>query len=123
MRESVYNNGGIPEFYGINLLELQEMGAGQRFNKIFDAQVVADMNLPGGAYGAFADGSHEIVLGLDRSRDALLRAIALDAETGSEMSLAADDQYSVRQNKIGYYASLEEGRMIIDDRALFGITV
>jgi len=123
MRESVYNNGGIPEFYGINLLELQEMGAGQRFNKIFDAQVSADMNLPGGAYGAFADGSHEIVLGIDRSRDALLRAIALDAETGSEMSLMADDQYSVRQNKIGYYASLEEGRMIIDDRALFGITV
>ena len=124
MRESVYNNGGIPEFYGINLLELQEMGVGQRFNQIFDAQVSADMALPAGGYGAFSDGSnHEIVLGLDRSRDALLRAIALDAETGSEMSLAADDQYSVRQNKIGYYASLEEGRMIIDDRALFGITV
>lgn len=123
MRESVYNNGGIPEFYGVNILELQEMGKSQRFNSIFDAQVSAHMNLPGGTYGNFVDADHEIVLGLDRSRDALLRAVALDAESGSEFSLLADDQYSVRQNKVGYYGSIEEGRMVIDDRALFGITV
>ena len=28
---------------------------------------------------------------------------------------------SVRQSKIGYYGSIEEGRMILDNRALFGI--
>ena len=64
----------------------------------------------------------DVVLGLDRSRESLFRAVALDAETGSEFSLLADDQYSVRQSKIGYYGSLEEGRMILDDRVLTGIT-
>ena len=124
MRDSVYQNAGIPEFYGINILELQEMGKGQRFNKIFDTQAGSNrMELPVGSHGTFSDGSHEIVLGLNKSKESLLRAVATDAETGSEMSLMADDQYSVRQNKIGYYGSLEEGRMILDDRALYGITV
>ena len=121
MRESVYNNAGIPEFYGVSIMELQEMGKGQRYNKIFagfSPEVEADGD---GNVAAFADASHEIVLGLDRSRDVMLRAVATDAETGSEFSLMADDQYSVRQNKIGYYGSVEEGRMILDNRVLMGI--
>ena len=124
MRDAVYSNAGIPEFYGINLLELQEMGKGQRFNKIFEAQAGSNhMSLPASTYGAFADSSNEIILGLNRGKESLLRAVATDSETGSEMSLLADDQYSVRQNKIGYYGSLEEGRMILDDRALYGVTI
>ena len=42
---------------------------------------------------------------------------------GTVFSLSADDQYSVRQQKIGYYGSLEEGRMVIDNRVLTGIVV
>jgi len=53
----------------------------------------------------------------------LIRAVATDAESGSEFTLAADDQYSVRQQKIGYYGSLEEGRMVIDNRVLTGIII
>jgi hypothetical protein len=37
--------------------------------------------------------------------------------------LIADDQYSIRQNKIGYFGSLEEGRIVLDDRALIGTAV
>jgi hypothetical protein len=118
MREAIYNNGGIPEFYGINIMELQEMGKGQRFNKLFQALDTNSTRING---GAFADASHELVIGLDKRVESLLRAVATDSETGSEFSLVADDQYSVRQSKIGYYGSLEEGRMILDNRALFGI--
>jgi hypothetical protein len=126
MREGIYGNGGIPEFYGISIMELQEMGKGQRFNKLFDAlagstnQVVAGGG-DGVADTTFNDASHEIILGLDKRVDSMLRAVATDSETGSEFSLVADDQYSVRQSKIGYYGSIEEGRMILDNRALFGI--
>lgn len=119
MRDAIYSNAGIPEFYGVSIMELQEMGKGQRFNKVFDTlDSYADR---AGSATAFVDASHEIVLGLDRGKESLLRAVALDSETGSEFSLLADDQYSVRQSKIGYYGSLEEGRMILDSRVLFGI--
>ena len=121
MREAVYSNGGIPEFYGINIMELQEMGKGQRFNKLFEALDNDADRVDTGV--AFADASHEIVIGLDKRVESLLRAVATDSETGSEFSLVADDQYSVRQSKIGYYGSVEEGRMILDNRALFGLVV
>ena len=65
----------------------------------------------------------EIVIGLDASVSSLWRAVATDSETGSEFSLAVDDQFSVRQGKIGYYGSLEEGRVILDNRALYGIKI
>ena len=47
----------------------------------------------------------------------------VDSETGAELSLQADDQYTARQSKIGYYGSMEEGRMVLDKRAVTGIVV
>jgi len=125
MRENIYNNGGIPEFYGISIMELQEMGKGQRFNKLYEALSAGQVNgiAQSSSSSAFADANDELVIGLDKRVESMLRAVATDSETGSEFSLVADDQYTVRQSKIGYYGSLEEGRMILDNRALFGIVV
>ena len=108
MRNAIYQNAGIPEFYGISIMEINELGKDQKFTKVWT-----------GLGGAGTD----LVIGLDRSRESLFRAVALDSETGSEFTLLADDQYSIRQQKIGYYGSLEEGRMILDDRVLTGITL
>jgi hypothetical protein len=33
------------------------------------------------------------------------------------------DQYTLRQGKIGYFGALEEGRMVLDNRALVGLIV
>lgn len=111
MRDAIYNNAGIPEFYGISIMEINELGDNttsgqQKFTKVMNGlrtKTVAD-----------------VIIGLDRTRESLFRAVAVDSETGSELNLVADDQYSVRQSKIGYYGSMEEGRMILDDRVLSG---
>jgi len=113
MRNAIYNNAGIPEFYGISIMEINELGkVGSTAQKF-----LATWNTLSGST------DNDLVLGIDRSRESLFRAIALDAESGSELSLLADDQYSVRQQKIGYYGSMEEGRMILDNRVLTGITL
>lgn len=109
MRNAIYQNAGIPEFYGISIMEINELGKNQKFTKVWN--------------GIDGNSDDDLVIGLDRSRESLFRAVALDSETGAEFSLLADDQYSVRQQKIGYYGSLEEGRMILDDRVLTGITL
>ena len=109
MRNAIYQNAGIPEFYGISIMEINELGKDQKFTKVWN--------------GIASNNDVDLVIGLDRSRESLFRAVALDSETGAEFSLLADDQYSVRQQKIGYYGSLEEGRMILDDRVLTGITL
>ena len=122
MREALYSNAGASELYGISLTELNEFGKDQRFNNIFDT-VDNDQGGFGQAGAEFASANDEIILGLDRSRESMMRAIAVDSETGAELRLAADDQYTVRQQKVGYYGSIEEGRMILDSRALTGIVV
>lgn len=122
VRAGLFNGGGISTFYGVNLMVFNEFGLSRKFNTIFDT--VADTttytkaDASGGA--AFDGTKDELILGINRNRESLIRAIAVDSETGSEFSLVADDQYSIRQNKIGYFGSLEEGRMVLDNRALFG---
>ena len=114
MRQAIYNNAGIPEFFGINIMEINELGensnaaGNQKFTKVYDSLKGSSTKI------------RDVIVGLDRSRESLFRAIAVDSETGSELNLVADDQYSVRQSKIGYYGSMEEGRMILDDRVLTG---
>ena len=117
--EQAYRAAGAPEFYGINVIELNEFGVGQKFNALFAGSDYL------GADGTdnFTASSDELVLGIDRSRESLIRPVAIDSENGGEFNLIADDQYSIRQNKIGYFGSLEEGRIVLDDRALVGCVV
>lgn len=125
LREQLYSAAGLPSFYGINIIEVLEMGISQRFNSIFGAVVAAESAtvIGGGSTGTWTTGDDEILIGIDRSRDVLLRPVVLDEGSTGELSVLVDDQFSVRQNKIGYYGKIEEGRVCIDDRALVGIVV
>ena len=123
MRMAVYNSAGIPSFYGVSILEFGEMGKGQKFNTIFDTAAGSDTFAKAdGSTGAaqFDGATEEILVGIDRSRESLLRVVATDPDSSAEFTLVADDQYSIRQNKIGYFGSMEEGRIILDTRALVG---
>jgi len=124
IRNSVFSQSGLTEFFGVAIMEVLEMGVGKRFNDVFDTVAGTTDYLDHGsttASSAFDGASEEIIVGLDRSRDAMIRAIAVDSETGSQFNLVADDQCSSRQQRIGYYGALEEGRMVLDNRALVGL--
>jgi len=130
MRDAIFNSAGIPEFYGVSIQEYNEMGSGQKWNTVFDTAAgttVYDDNYSatGGGDRVFdgAAGEEQILVGVDLSRESMIRAVATDSESGDEFSLVSDDQFVTRQSKIGYYGSLEEGRMIIDDRVLLGLIV
>jgi hypothetical protein len=128
--EQAYNAAGAPEFYGINVIELNEMGKGQKFQNLFVDLLPASYDFNPDGVGTNTDNSaavqkttDELVIGIDRSRESLIRPVAVDSENGGEFNLIADDQYSIRQNKIGYFGSIEEGRVVVDDRALVGCIV
>jgi len=133
MRDAVFNSAGIPEFYGVSIQEYNEMGVGQKWNTTFDVaagtKTYDEHYVTGGSarqFGLDASGNavdEQIIVGVDLSRESMIRAVATDSESGDEFSLVADDQFVTRQSKIGYYGSLEEGRMIIDDRVLLGLIV
>lgn len=123
LRMDIFRNAGIPEFYGLGIMEINELGTNQKFNTLFDvaAGSTTYYNPDGATLGMqFDTADDDFVLGVDRSRDALIRAVAVDDESGGEFNLIADDQYSIRQNKIGYFGSMEEGRVVLDNRVLVG---
>ena len=92
-------------------MEIYELGQDQKFTKVADA------------LGNLLNSRNDFIIGLDRSRDAMLRAVAVDAESGTTLTVSADDQYVQRSKKIGWYAELEEGRTVINTRALLGWAV
>lgn len=114
-RSSVFTSGGVPELYGIGLMEINELGPNRKFCNLMEQFMVGkDVTYSGG---------NDLVIGIDRSRESLIRAIATDAETGAEFNLIADDQYSNRQQKLGWFGAIEEGRMVVDNRVLTGVVV
>jgi len=124
VRSEIFSQSGLTEFYGVSIMEVLEMGVGKRFNTVFDTVAGSTTYLDHGSLTAssvFNGATEELILGLDRSRDALVRAVAVDSESGGEFNLVADDQFSSRQQRIGYYGSLEEGRMVLDNRAIVGL--
>lgn len=125
LRNQVFSQAGLTEFLGVAIMEILEFGVGRRFNTIFGAVAgsTAYAGHGGSGTGAFDGTAEEVIVGLDRSRDSLLRAIAVDSDTGSEFSLVADDQYTLRQGKIGYFGGLEEGRMVLDVRSLVALVM
>ena len=125
LRMEIFRNAGTPEFYGLSIMEINELGVNEKFNTLFDvaAGSTTYTNPAGTPTIQFDNTTDSFVLGVDRSRDALIRAVAVDDESGGEFNLIADDQYSIRQNKIGYFGSMEEGRVVLDNRVLVGKVV
>jgi len=112
VREEIYRGGGTQEIYGISIHELVELGSNQKYNKLFNEFYG----------GTFANGD-DVIVGLDLTKDAFVRPIARNADSGSTFTAMPDDQFVARSEKIGFYGSLEEGRVCIDSRAVAGISI
>ena len=120
VRDKMYDSAGLPSFYGINIMEINELGKASKFGTIFGTAAAASTVA---GFPTYTTADMDLVIGVDRSRDSLIRAVAVDSENGSEFNLIADDQYSIRQNKIGYFGSIDEGRVVLDNRVLTGTIV
>jgi len=119
MREEIYRNAGMQEIYGVNIVELIELGLSKKYNILFDSYISETTTLG----GAFDPATYQVLVGVDNTKGALIRAVATTSETGSQFNVQPDDQFLQRSDKAGFYGSLEEGRICIDARALSGIIV
>jgi len=124
VRERIFSAAGMSDIWGVTLHELLELGVGRKYNVLFDE--IAGTNVytkPDGSDSADFTGSEEILVGIDRSRRAFIRTLAVNAETGGSFNLRPDDQFLARSGKVGFYGGLEEGRVALDARAVAGIIV
>jgi len=115
MRDEIYRSAGLPNVYGINLIQVNELGVGYKYNTIFDAYDA------GRTYDGttFNGSSKEIVVGIDAGMSSLVRPVQV--EGNAQFIAEEDDQFVRRQRKVGFYGWVNEGRLVLDDRALCGI--
>jgi hypothetical protein len=110
VREEIFRGSGAQEVFGIRLHELVELGRGAKYNQLFDA-----------FRDGFDAGKDEVLVGLDLSKDAFVRPVARQAESGGTFTALPDDQWVARSEKVGFYGYLEEGRVALDGRAVAGV--
>jgi len=129
IRTDIFNAAGMQEIYGVNIVELNEFGLSQKYNDLFHEFVGTSTAVGPTTAAAHAaanltgTGAEEVLVGVDNSKGAFVRAIAQDADTGDTFTTAPDDQFTQRNERIGFYGSLEEGRVCIDARAIVGLVV
>jgi len=125
MREDIYRNAGMQEIYGVNIVELLELGLAKKYNKLyseFASALTGTTN--GGGYDVqtFVNTDDEIMVGIDNSKGAFIRALARQSEGGATFTALPDDQFNLnRADRAGFYGFMEEGRVCIDGRAVAGM--
>jgi len=123
IREEIYNSAGMQSIYGVNIVELNELGTGQKFNKFFDkfAGATSYTQVDGTNGSTFTEASDQILVGVDNRKGAFIRPVANQDENGGQFVTYPDDQFSDREDTLGFYGGLEEGRAVLDSRAVAGI--
>src|SRR3990167_6280256 len=126
VRENIWNNAGASSLWGIDFTDINELGVNQTYNTLFDnyAGATAYTKLDGTSSAVFDGATEELILGVDLSRGGIVRAVITNGDHGAgTVNVQQDDQFVTRQEKIGWYASLQESRFVLDSRALLGLLV
>lgn len=105
VRTELYQAAGAGSIFGVNLVELIELGPSKKYATLFNT-------LSGSAFTSGDD----LAVGIDASKGAFIRAIA--EQDNSTFTALADDQFSARSEKVGFYGHVEEARVCIDARAV-----
>jgi hypothetical protein len=127
VRMQFFSQAGVQSIYGVGLHVLNELGVGKEYNTVFDSYYTATGTQP-----TFNGSTQEVVIGVDMTQDAFIRAVAseptsdFDVDSPAEYGTVitrADDQFNARQEQIGWYTRMEEGRVVVDNKALVGVFV
>lgn len=116
VRGQVFDAAGNPSFFGVELINVYEMGQGQPYNTLF-ANYIGATNVGG---SAFVPATQEVIwaFSLNSNKRALSRLVEKSPEGNGTLQTFVDDSFPARSEKIGWYSRLREGRVILDSRNL-----
>jgi len=115
LRQQIYENAGASEIYGVMLHEVLEFGVNKVYNNLFDDFYSGTPTFDGV--------NDEILIGVDKGREACIKLVATNADTGDTFVAEPDDQFLSRSEKIGWFGATSQGNVVVDSRALVGVIV
>ena len=111
VKDEMYRSVGFGNLYSVStLLTFMSLGTGQKYNTLYTVSWYADGTLD--RRGGHGRHLRKLVIGIDRTTEAFVRPVARNSETGGTFTALPDDQYAQRQDKVGFYGGLEEGRVL-----------
>ena len=119
VRKEVWKTSGLASLFGINLTEVYEMGKGKSYDTLF-SNFFSTTQFDGS--NTYTAGTNEIVVGLNLNEANVLVRVIEEGEAGT-LSVIPDDQFSIRTGKLGFSASVREGRAMLDSRAICGVAL
>ena len=121
VRERVFDSAGHPELFGVTFHEFNELGVGQIYNNLFATYATGTYIGNGGAgSGTFNSATEQVVVGLNLDWFNLISLTQTD-EAGAEWALSADDQFPLRDGRVGWYGNQNRGFVSVDNRGQLAI--
>jgi hypothetical protein len=125
VREEIYRGSGTQEIFGVTIHEMLELGIGRKYQTLFGAFAAGKSYAKGdgSSSSSFTLGSDELIVGIDSTRNAFLRPVAIQSESRGQVKVLPDDQFLARSQKVGFYSYVEDGRVLTDARAIVGLLI
>lgn len=125
VREEIYRAAGATEIFGVTVHEMLELGISRKYNDLFATFATGKnfVEFDGTNSGSFTSSAAELIVGIDASRNAFLRPVAIQSTSRGQVQVLPDDQFLSRSQKVGFYSYVEEGRVAVDARAAVGLIV
>ena len=116
VRQAVWNFAGINSLFGVELYPLWEFGENRAYNILFAKYAGATQ------YGGsgFTQASQEIIVGLNLGATNPLVRLTEQNGVGGTLALQPEE-YKIKDDMLGYWGELKEGRTILDDRGIVGL--
>ena len=122
VREEIYRGSGTQEIFGVQIHEMLELGLTRKYQTLFGAFAAGkSYGTLGGSTTSFNAANDELIVGIDSTRNAFLRPVAIQSESRGQVKVLPDDQFLARSQKVGFYSYVEEGRVLTDARAVVGL--
>lgn len=124
IREKLFNAGGNPSLFEVELHKMWEFGVGSRAYNVLFANFAGSKNyfqIDGTSGSAtFAPSTTQIVVGVNKNWKQAYRPVEVD-DNGGELTVQPDNQFVERQKKVAFYGSLREARVIGTNRQFSGL--
>ncbi len=124
LRNEIYGAAGLPSIYGKSLIEVYELGnstnSSAEYTTLFANYAGSTAFVGNGNSGSAAyTVAEDLVIGLNLNGYNLVRL----RQNGqpSAFSLNSDDQWYLRSDSAGYFGSLTEGYVCVDQRQMMGL--
>jgi hypothetical protein len=123
VRSMVWQTAGIPSFFGVEIVPSWELGVSRRYNTLFKKYAGASAYQGYGQSGTavFDPATEELVMALNLNGGKSLVKLVEEGSGSSTVKSGADDQWSIRSDKVGFFTETNEGRVCLDSRGIAGL--